>query len=80
MNMIKIYLYGPTKKVLLPTVAETEAGVFVEGEPLQIFDHRDVDGWKPEIFKSLNREMPVVATPQGDLEPGSQLLESLHLN
>jgi len=75
MNMIKIYLYAPTKKVLLPTVAETEAGVFVEGEPLHIFDHLQVDLWKGEIFKALNREMLTVKTPEGQLEPGSQLLK-----
>ncbi len=80
MNMIKIYLYGPTKKVLLPTMAETEAGVFVEGEPLHIYDHLQVDLWKGEIFKALNREILTVKTPEGQLEPGSQLLEALHLN
>lgn len=83
MNMIKVYLYGPVganKCVLLPTVAETEAGVFVEGEPLLIYDLHQVDQWKSQIYKALNREMAVVATPDGDLEPGSQILEALHLN
>lgn len=80
MNMIKVYLYGPSKSVLLPTVSETENGVFVEGAPLKIFDHHQVDLWKQEIYKMLTREMQVIPTPEGALEPGSEILEALHLN
>jgi hypothetical protein len=80
MNMIKVYLYAPSKSVLLPTVAETESGVFVEGAPLKIFDHHQVDLWKAELYKMLNKEMQVIATPEGALEPGSQILEALNLN
>lgn len=80
MSMIKIYLYGPKKKVLVPTVAETEAGFFVEIEPLNIYEHHDVDGWTRGIARAMARGSQTVPTPDGDIEPGSQILDALHLN
>jgi hypothetical protein len=80
MSMIKIYLYGPKKKVLVPTVAETEAGFFVEIEPLNIYEHHDVDGWTRGIARAMARGSKTVPTPDGEMEPGSQILDALHLN
>ena len=78
--MIKIYLYGPKKKVLVPTVAETEAGFFVEVDPLNIYEHHDVDGWTKGVAKAMRSGPVSVPTPDGAIEPGSQILDALHLN
>lgn len=80
MSMIKIYLYGPKKKVLLPTVAETEAGFFVEVQPLNIYEHHDVEGWTQALARALRATPEAVPTPEGEMEPGSHILDALHLN
>lgn len=80
MSMIKVYLYGPKKKVLLPTVAETEAGFYVEIQPLKIYEHHDVDGWRKGVAEALLAPTKIVPTPDGEMEPGSHILDALHLN
>ncbi len=63
MNMIKIYLFDG-KKVILPTMAETEAGFFVETGPIRVYDTANVDKWKNHIYEMLHQAMRVIPTPR----------------
>lgn len=78
--MIKIYLYGPGKKVLLPTVGETEDGIFIECAPLRVFHTLEVDTWKSKVFELLSRPLPTLKSQEGAQEPGSIILDKLQLN
>lgn len=80
MTMIKVYLWSPGKKVILPTMAETEAGFFVETAPLKVFDTAQVEKWKKHLREMLSRSMQVIPTPGEDQGPGSLILEKLQLD
>lgn len=80
MNMIKIYLWGPGKKVILPTMAETEAGFFVETAPLRVYDTAQVDNWKAQLHSMLSKAMPVVPTPDETEGPSSLILDKLQID
>lgn len=80
MNMIKLYLWGPGKKVILPTMAETDGGVFVETSPLRVFDMAEVDKWKARVYHEMTQSMPLLPPQEENLEPGSLILEKLQLN
>lgn len=79
MNMIKIYLFDG-KKVILPTMAETEAGFFVETGPIRVYDTVNVDKWKNHIYELLHQAMRVIPTPDEEQGPGSLILEKLQLD
>ncbi|MBX3076458.1 hypothetical protein KF707_12240 [Candidatus Obscuribacterales bacterium] len=79
MSMVRVYLYAVGQKVILPLVAENEAGVYVETGPVQFFDVPEVDKWKAEVYRRLVDGNPVVTTPDEDVTPGSPILEALNL-
>jgi hypothetical protein len=80
MSMIKIYLWGPKQRLIVPKMAETDSGFFVEVEPLSVFECHDIFHWKKHIYDTLNKPMTVVETPDSAQEPGSMILEKLELN
>jgi len=80
MTMLKIYLWGPKQRLIVPKMAETDAGFFVEIEPLSIYECHDVFHWKKHIYDSLKKGMALVETPDSAQEPGSMILEKLELN
>lgn len=80
MTMIKIYLYTPGKKVLLPTVGETEDGIFIECAPLRVFHTAEVDKWKAKVYELLSQPMPILQSQEGAQEPGSIILDKLQLD
>lgn len=79
MSMVRVYLYAVGQQVILPLVAENEAGVYVETGPVQFFDVPDLDKWKAEIHRRLTEGNPVVTTPDEEVTPGSPILEALNL-
>ena len=80
MTMVKVYLWAPKQRLLLPTVAETDSGFFVECEPLASFEAGDVFHWKKYLTKMLSANMPLIETPDSQQEPGSAILEKLDLS
>lgn len=77
MSLIRFYVRH--QKVILPTVAETEAGFYVDMEPIQVYEITDIERWKTAIYKKLIAENPLVPTPDRTDEPGSAILENLHI-
>ncbi|MBU6454207.1 MAG: hypothetical protein KGS72_20680 [Cyanobacteria bacterium REEB67] len=80
MTMIKVYLWGPKQRLIVPTMAETESGFFVETDPLFVYECHDIFHWKNHLIKSLDKGMKKIDTPDNALEPGSAILEKLELN
>jgi hypothetical protein len=80
MTMLKIYLWAPKQRLIVPKMAETDSGFFVEVEPLAVYECHDIFHWKKHILDSLKKGMVKVETPDSALEPGSMILEKLELN
>lgn len=75
--LFRIYLYD--EKVLLPTVAQTEQGLYVDTKPVQQFAVTDLERWKSALYLALNAEAKRVDSTGDNEEPGSILLEILQL-
>src|ERR1700733_14810220 len=80
MTMLKIYLWAPKQRLIVPKMAETDSGFFVEIEPLSVYECHDIFHWKKHIYDSLHKGMARVETPDSAQEPGSMILEKLELN
>ena len=80
MSMIKVYLWAAKQRLIIPRMAETDSGFFVEVDPLHIYEVHDVDHWKKYILETLQNGMENVETPDAGQEPGSLILEKLELN
>jgi len=68
------------EKIVLPTVAQTEAGFFVDVEPIQVFRVEEHNAWKNAIYKALVKGNSIIPTPDGSDEPGSAILEKLNIS
>ena len=79
MSMVRVYLYAIGQQVIIPELAETEAGFYVETAPVDFFPVHEVDNWKSAIYKRLTRGNPVIPTPDDNVTPGSPILEALNL-
>jgi hypothetical protein len=77
MSLIRFYVRH--EKLILPTVAETEAGFYVDMEPIDVFDVTDIEKWKSELYLRLVRGNPLVPTPERSDDPGSAILERLNI-
>src|ERR1700761_8869378 len=80
MTMVKVYLWAPKQRLIIPTIAETDSGFFVEADPLAVFEAGDVFHWKKHLTKMLASNMPRIETPDSNQEPGSAILEKLDLS
>jgi hypothetical protein len=79
MSLVRVYLYGVGQKVIIPSVAETEEGFFVERAPVEIFAVEDLGRWKALAYQYLSRGNDLIATPESGASPGSCILEKLNL-
>jgi hypothetical protein len=77
MSLIRFYVRH--EKIILPTVAETEAGFYVDMEPIDLFDITAYDNWKSELYLRLVKGNPLVPTPERSDDPGSAILERLNI-
>lgn len=77
MSLIRLYIFH--EKIVLPVVAETEAGFYVDVEPIQVFSISDKNAWKNAVYSTLSKGNPVIPTPDGSEEPGSAILEKLNI-
>ncbi len=77
MSLIRLYIRH--EKLILPTVAETEAGFYVDMEPIDVFEIHELEKWRQEIYLRLVNGNPLVPTPERSEDPGSAILERLNI-
>ena len=65
--------------LLIPTVAQAEAGFYMDVEPVTICDANDQDKLREALTKALAMENPVIPTPEVTDDPGSVILDKLGL-
>jgi len=75
--LYRFYVYD--EKVLLPTVAETDEGFYVDTKPVEIYPALKVDDWKPRLFHFISGHNQIIPTPQASDSGHSVLLDSLHV-
>lgn len=80
MSMVRVYLYGVDRKVLIPKMAQTEDGMLVETAPVEMFDVTDVDTWKAHVYKQLVEGLEYIKGKDQTTNPGSAILEKLNLS
>ncbi len=79
MSMLRIYLYGIGQKVIIPTIVSTTDGVFMEVEPVSVFDVQDLNAWKKYVIRKLESGNVLIQGTDKTGEPGSAVLERLGL-
>ena len=77
MTLIRAYIFN--QKLILPTVAQTEDGFFVDIAPIQVFGMKELELWQPAISKALVSGNDVIPTPDAEGEPGSAILDALDI-
>ncbi len=79
MSMVRIYLYGVGQQIIIPELAQTDEGFFVETAPVQIFSVQDISTWKAVVYNVLSQGNKIIPTPEQTSDPGSPILEALRL-
>lgn len=77
MTLMRCYLYR--EKVLLPTVKQTEAGFYVDSQPIVIHALKDRQSVHKELVRAFSKANEVVPTPTESQEAGSVILDKLGL-
>jgi hypothetical protein len=75
--LYRFYVYD--EHVLIPTVAETEEGFYVDMKPVQLFAATSTEDWKSALYKALAAGNSLIPTPEQNEAGGSVLLESMNL-
>ena len=78
MTLIRCYLYR--EKVVVPTVKQTEAGFYVDSQPVEVHPINDRQSLHSELVQALTKANEVVPTPSADQEAGSVILDKLGLH
>lgn len=68
-----IYLYR--KRVIIPTQYKTEAGFYIDMEPVSVFDYSNTTGIVSAIEMAIERGNPIVPTPPRDNFPKPVILK-----
>lgn len=77
MTLIRAYVFN--QQLIIPTVAQTEDGFFVDMAPVQVFSMKELDQWEPAILKALTVGNDEIPTPNAEGEPGSAILDILNI-
>ncbi len=77
MSLIRLYVRH--ERLILPTVAETEAGFYVDMEPIDVFEIHETQKWREALYLRLVHGNPLVPTPERSDDPGSAILERLNI-
>lgn len=77
MTLIRVYVFN--QQLIIPTVAQTEDGFFVDTAPVQVLNMKQLDQWQGAITKALAKGNEIIPTPDADGEPGSAILDSLNI-
>ena len=65
--------------IVIPTIVSTPDGIFMEVEPVSVFDVTDLNAWKRHVVKALENGNAIVTPDDSTNEPGSAVLERLGL-
>jgi hypothetical protein len=76
-TLIRCYLYR--EKVVVPTVKQTEAGFYVDSQPVEVHPMKDRQSLHSELVQALTKENEMVPTPDASQEAGSVILDKLGL-
>ena len=77
MTLIRVYVFN--QQLVLPTVAQTEDGFFVDTAPVKVLTMKKVEQWPGAIYKALAKGNEVIPTPDATDEPGSSILDVLNI-
>lgn len=75
--LFRIYIYD--QKVLIPNVAETDEGFYVDVKPVKLFEIGERDAWEKCIADLLVGTNELIATPKPSETGGSAILDMLSL-
>lgn len=70
-------IYARNGKVLIPVVAQTAEGMFVDAAPVEVLSLHDRPALEQALAEALHAENPPVPSPQQDEGPGSVILEAV---
>lgn len=73
------HFYVRGGQVIMPTVVRTEAGFYMDVEPVAIIASAEAAAVTDKLLSILTGECQVVPTPDVQTEPGSCVLEALSL-
>ena len=77
MTLARFYLWS--ERVIIPTVARTEAGFYTDIEPIAVLEIKETTLLKESMLAVLSRANPEIPTPTRAEAPGSVVLEALEL-
>jgi hypothetical protein len=75
--LFRVYVYD--EKVVIPTVAQTDDGFYVDTLPVEQFNVNDREEWKGRVYKMLAQGNTFIPTPEASDSGGSIILEALHI-
>lgn len=75
--MSLFHFYLRNRKVIIPTVALTEAGFYMDVGPVTVVDTAAVDKLKAVLMDALEGENPGIPTPEKAAKPGSVVLDAV---
>ena len=75
--LYRFYIYD--ELVLIPVVAETEEGFYVDTLPVQRFHAKQVEEWKSAMTLALMVGNRIIPTPEPSESGGSVVLKSLRI-
>ncbi|MGD9680231.1 MAG: hypothetical protein AB7W16_03510 [Candidatus Obscuribacterales bacterium] len=79
MTMLRVYVYAVGRKVVIPRMAANEEGIFIEVDPVSVFDVIEVETWKSHIYDCLSRDIDTLDSAYNPDGPGSAVLDKLQL-
>jgi hypothetical protein len=77
MTLIRVYICN--QKLIIPRVVQTEDGFFADVGPVEVLSTAKFDDWKSALISAVVRGNETVPTPDGSEQPGSAILEHLHI-
>lgn len=66
-------------KLIVPTVVQAEEGFYMDVDPVRVCEISDADEIRQTLSEVLARDNPKVPTPDRASQPGSAVLERLHI-
>lgn len=78
MSLNRFYLHKSS--LVIPTVCETEAGIFIDAAPVRIEKSDDKQQLKAAVYRALAQGNDLIPNPDDCNEPGSAILEKLSID
>jgi len=75
--MSLLHFYVRKRKVIIPTVVQAADGFYMDSQPVEIIDLRNLEGLKQSLLTALKQGNPQVPTPETTSQPGSPVLEAV---